>query len=751
MINIKSQNNEYVKYALKSDISDLFWLAHEPIGWSNDNIQLTRNKDYHGIVTSFTGELSFYKETREYILNDFNALGINSNLKIYKYELEEINGVVKWDLKFTGIIDYSTLVDEVSYVKVRFNSNQLEELFKTRKDDEFELERSTSIDGRQIGKITTDLTQLAGVPLATTTKMDVIVKESHNEGPDFYWSRGGGDAQYLTLRENSFQSAVLEMLTDTDDRISTPDTANPDADPASKMFFVDSVDPNVDVDTLLKVRFSYKIKAEIWPRLLGIGARRASIFLHKYRYNQANLEYDIIESVELATIFTSNQREPISAEGEFYFENVAWNEGYAIGFSVLDQVATQTYYFDAKVTEFSINIASESNRLPSENVEFLFVHDALNRLSQIITNGDKRFSSRTFGRVENGYEADGKYGLIGLTSGYWIRQFAKNSPMYKSIKLSFEDIISSLNAVFNTGMGIEYIDGVQKIVVEDLKYFYQNKTVIILDDDVNEISYKVLKEDYFSSIEMGYEKGGDYNNAVGLDEPNVKVERITPINKNKQKYRKISKIRADDIGAEIIRRKPAALYPSEDTSQDDNVWFLDLKRKGDGTYIQSEWPDRLLLKPTGLSYANDFKSFLFTPLRMLFRHGWIIRAGMDQPVNLVKNITVNSSTASQSLIMHFKGDSKPRAESDDIPVGDLERPIILPVEVKFKYPVSNDLLRLITSKSVTDYEGSKISIPNYYFKFRWKNRSGSFEYGFLTDLDTNSNEFTFILANNNKI
>lgn len=756
MQDIRVQQSDYVKYALKSEISSLFWLAFEPIGWAEDQIELTRHKDYHGIMTSFTGELSFFKGAREYILNDFKALGMNSELQLHRYELRDTGEVVEWELDFVGIVDYSTMTDEYGVLKVKFNSNALEELLKTREGDDFELERTTSIHGNQIGNLETNLATINGVLLASETKMDIIKDDTYSEPAPYYWSRSNGVIQMLQLRGNSYQSAVLEMLSDTDDRISTPDTADPDADPASKMFYVDSIDPNVDVNTLLRVRMSFKVDLDVASRLSGIGARRVSLHLIKYQYNEVNLEYDEIENTILGTVYTNNNnaiRTQLLVEGQMSFDNVAWNQGFVIAIRVDGTIpfVNTTYYFDAWVREWSINVSSESTRTPSNDCEFLFVHDAMERLSHIITGAPNMFVSRMFGRVENGYPTDGTYGLVGIISGFWIRQFNSSYKLYKSMKMSIKDIIDSLNAVFNTGLGIEYIDGVKKIIVEDLKYFYQDKVIVTLTKDINNDKYKVIKEDYFSTLEIGYDKGGDYNNATGLDEPNVKTSWITPINRNKQVYRKVSKLRADDIGMEIIRRKPASLYPGEDTSQDDNNWFLDLKRDGTGKFVQNEWWDRLQSMPQGLSYAEDFKGMLFTPLRMLLRHGWIIRAGLEQAVNLAKYLSVNSSEASQTLGMFFRGDTKLRFESEDVPVVDLERSRVLPMEVTFTYPISDDLLKLILGKTVTEYENQQVSIPNYYFKFEWTNRKGEKERGFLTGLKPATNEFTFILANDNVI
>src|SRR5690606_24542671 len=117
----------------------------------------------------------------------------------------------------------------------------------------------------------------------------------------------------------------------------------------------------------------------------------------------------------------------------------------------------------------------------------------------------------------------------------------------------------------------------KKLVVEDLKFFYQRETKIKLPRQISNVKRTVLKNDFYSSIEIGYDKGGKYSDTLGLDEPNVRTNRITPITKNKRDYKKLSKLRADDIGMELVRRKQASLTSKDDMQEDEHIWFLDVK------------------------------------------------------------------------------------------------------------------------------------------------------------------------------
>jgi len=374
----------------------------------------------------------------------------------------------------------------------------------------------------------------------------------------------------------------------------------------------------------------------------------------------------------------------------------------------------------------------------------------------ILTSEKGRVFSKMFGRTEIGYaQTDELGGLIGMVSGFWIRQFTEDNPLYKSMTISLDKLLSSLQAVFNVGIGVHSYDNVEKLRVEDLRFFYQNDVSIKLGQ-VGKVKRKTVKEDYFSGIETGYKLGGDYENELGLDEPNSKVSRTTPLNNTSKKYNAVSDVRSDETQMELLRRKPMTNAPKEDTTQDLHNWFLDLKKVvgvdvPSNYYTQNDWDDRLEQLPTGISYPENFRAFIFTPLRILLRHAWVFRTGMEQLITMSKKIKYASSKANVNLGMRFIGEVTPLTENQDLIIGDLDRSRILPEEISFTYPIDTDLLRKINGTTKKIYKGSLEEIPNYYFKFEWINENNEVERGYVTNIKPKSDEFTMIKVNDNLI
>ena len=794
MADVIVQQFDHVRFYLKSEIAPRIKIK-EPVGWREDGIEFARHDKYHGIMTQFTGELTFYKEAKDYIEEDYLALGVNSNLQLIKHELRRVGDEIKWQETYLGYVDYTTRKISDKQLKIKFNANRLEEILKTREDDEFDFDRTTSVEDKAITSFDNYQREvyLDGISLVENVKL-VLNLEDFEYGDEDYtsnlgWVRSNNETNqdfyitgYLHDNINDFLivAPVLNLVTSTTSRISSPDSTLFDDDYASKMFFVDQIGQDESLSSL-KAAYAFQATISLLPEAAVISGGRVWIGFYILR-RQPTVGYELVRRVDIESynVDATNPIVEVDISGQQEFNDLAWNEGVVFGLFMEDngrfplQIFGRGLYVSATKCDITISLDSTSPRTTGHS--FILVHDAFTRLTEILTGYTDRFVSREFGMPEvrlsdvrdqtSGdnvggvvnanraidYTRIGDYGEVGLINGFSIRNWPKENIAYKPIRLSFADLYESVDAVFNVGLGIELIDGKQRIVVEDKKYFYQDRVVIKLDKQILNVERATLKKRFISSIEIGYDKGGDYSDSLGADEPNVRTNRITPIIKNKQEYRKISKIRADDVGMEQTRRKPFSLFPDDDLGEDEHIWFLDLiiNRPLSITNIvwtQKRWFERLRVPPENLSYAESFRSFLFTPLRMIFRHGWIIREGLNQQVNMNKKISHINSDSNSSLITHFLEDLKPYSEEGDVLIGELERPVTEPESVKFTYPIDDNLLDLFNGKTKVKYRGEDIILPNYYFKIEYVNENGEREYGYIKSLKPKINQIELIKSN----
>lgn len=737
MADVNNSYSNYVRFILKSTFKDSL-VIKEPIGWKDDDLELDRHKDYHGIFTNFTNNLKFTNEAKEYILNAYEIYGINEDLFLIKQVTKDNGADVVWETRYTANADFSTLVNEETTLSIKFNSNNLAELIKSHESDDFEIETEESIDDDYIGKIQTNKVEIKGRSIVTSGEL--VLKEEVNIASQY---------DYINITPvTKFISEGANRLSQTDDLFYLSENAyplidNPKPITSSNMFYDFST--VTTADNTISIRYEIDIISLEVPNVL-----------------KNNLKIQIVRATY------DGESTPAWTEQEFITILDKPDDNIETSYSFKDDISIVVgqndglfikyvgEYFSIKKQRLVVSEVAFFESSP--NLDFLFNHDLTSRLLYIITGRNDAYYSKYFGRTDLGYTEDGDGGLIGVMSGLWARAFNRDSEKYKSLTISLKDNLESNHSVFNTGIGIETVNFKERIREEDLKYFYQNEVAVRLPFQISKVKRTVDKDLFFSGMSFGYDKAGDYEDSMGLDEPNTRTDYVTPIRKSTKKFIKTSKIRTDEYGMELARRKPQLTFPDEDTRYDEGNWFLDLKRV-DGAlgYEQREGytdgldiTDRLQELPTGIHSPETYRSMHFTPLRMLFRHAWVFRSGMEKYLNKV--IKYISAVSNSQLTTWTIGDSQPYAENDDIDISKLERSRFLPEIVEFTHPVDDNLMDLINSKTKLIYGGEEEDIPNVYFKFEYINEKDNLERGYLLNLKPNKEgKWKMQLSNENII
>jgi len=742
MGNIRNGYSNYIKYYLKADVNaSSLKMDKEPIGWDDDDLVLKRHKQYHGVFFTFTNSLRFKGEAKNYIQNAYDLGGINTNLFLTKEVLKKVDGDIKFVRRYTALADFNTKKEKDGILEINFNDNDLEEIIKSHETDTFEIERTDSIDGDDIGFLETNKTEIKG------RRINIV-------GESIFKTSRHSDTKIGT----HWLTPLTKLVTDNQTRHSEVEEYQFDEEDvfgigAENMFY-----DNTEIytnDSLVNVRYNLNFSIENARRFI-------TVHLKRFDFDNQTGIYNEVESIELLNdIFpTSYKTGSYSIKGS-YIKTLKNTEALMLEFRIGGNY--DNFSFDENVKS-NIIVEEEVFYDSSPSLEFIFTYDLVDRLMQILTGRKDAFYSKLLGRTDilntNGspkYAEDGEWGLIGNMSGLWIRAFEKATEKYKSLKTSLKDVIDSLKSVANVGISIETFDLKQRLRIEDLKFFYRPEVAVKLPSQVTNVEREVDSSLFFSGLEFGYEHSGDYSNDMGLDEPNTRTDFVTPIRKSKNKFSKISKIRSDEYEMERLRRMPQLTFPNEETRSDDSIWFVDLKRSKGLNYVQTEPEDRLEQLEDG-TYAQGiyspetYRSMFFTPLRMLFRHDWVFRAGMEKYLD--KYIRYISSDSNSNLRMKFKGEQA-YTESTNLQVGALGRSKFLPEKVKCNHQIDDDLMDLITGTTKVEYpKGSGVfeEIPNFYFKFEWINEKGQIERGYLLELKPNDKgEFLFQSANENTI
>lgn len=720
--------SDYVKYILRSDIAPPLTI-NEPEGWSEDNFELNRHDDYHGIFYNISGALSFRGEAKEYCETAYRIGGINTNLWIRKIALTNVDSDIKWRERYNFKADFNTRSIKDGALQLSFSTNDLAEILKSHESDEFEIERVDSIDGVILDELKLNSVELAGRDILETGESIAAVK-------------GGGYSGFkraCTIPTTVVSIGPVRHSMVNDDDFIYPASGNVITNLNGGNLFYGHTDA-VDTEHTINGRYEFKVFAR------NIDADGTLIGkLVKVQFRQNTADFIIIEEITILNAPIVHLTQTYESSGTFTF-SVKADEGLML-----------VYYgftgFSWDKQNIWLNRVTFFEKSP--DIKFIFTHDLIERLMYILTGRPDAFYSKMLGRVGiKDYVQDGEAGLLGNVSGFYARAFVKGSEKYKSLKISPKDVFESTKALLNVGIGIETVNFKERVRIEDLKYFYRSEVVVKLPYTISDVERKTDSSLFFSGLTFGYDKSRDYEGTMGLDEPNIKVDWVTPIRKSSNKFVKTSKIRADDYGLEIARRKPQSLFGNEDTKYDDVNWWLDLKRTVGTSFAQKDYTDRSQddFLPQHIFSPETFKGLFFTPLAMLFRHAWIFRAGLEPYLD--RYLKYISSTANSKLVTWREGDTKSRAEDEDILISEIGRSRMLPEIITCKHPAGDDLMAWIIGTTKAEVNGMIEDVPNYYFKFEFKNEDGEVERGYLMNLKQGDNStftFTFQKANENLI
>ena len=823
MGDIRNEPNQDVLFVLQYEEISILELEQEPVNWDEGALQIVRNKKYHGILTEFTDALEFDNEAKDYILNAYSNGGINANLYLIKYE-QSLTGdyvgsdeSVRWNLIYRGIADFTSMKEKKARVTLNFNSDELEQLLKSHEGDAFEIERLSSLNAKiGVGGISGLQEDLQPIQLNSTilrprnfggVGKHSSLNKSNGEGflSRFKIPYNDQISVPTTFGEKAFPRHV-EVVNDfftNEDRFDWEANMFYTDLPIEDRLIISSIKVTIDIDATFKLESGQPSTNQVRFRLRefifnpstgyeqqGVNGNGGNMFdiqldeesgdSNKYRVLINNTPQSML--IDQDTGLPTNVIE-IPLEGGI---GIPYNHAYAMCFCVNSWAIDDEPNFDVsyQITRWDIQVEEESEYIQesTEKNKFAFVNEVGERLMEIMTGQKNRFYSKLFARKYNVvspssgqikqyqdpiYERSGEYGGVGLVHGFSVRRFNNGEhELYKPLTMSMKKLIESLQSNFNIGVGIEKGKEGDVVRFEKLEYFYQDTVAVVLPQQIYDVTREVDGTLFASACEFGSEKGGDYENEIGLDEPNVKLKFTTPLRKTDTKYQKMSTIRSDDYGREILRRKPVFLDEKADMSGDDDVWYLDLRQDREVTYPmykQWRWDDTAAVDgngdpitylnqlPTGIANPETYQSWRFTPKRSFLRHGWVLRAGMEVPTLQDSSFILSEGKGNINLATQMYNEPFNVIESSTQKVTDLERSRVLPEIIKFKHPATPELRRLILGTTEIEIQGTRENVPNWYFRFQWVNENEDIETGYLRSYKEKSDQFEFIKANENII
>jgi hypothetical protein len=750
------ENSRYVVYVLQREEEASLVMKQAPEGWQDDELEIVRNKKYHGILTQFTGGLIFRGREKEFIKDAYALRGINTNLYLVRYKLKvgksyvigDTIDTVKFNQQYRGIADFDTMKVKNGGLEVNFNSQEMEKLIESYQSDSLSIGRKTDLEDNVISPMKFNKTKIKGRDLngvgwaknilpVETGQVSFALEKHKITIPTMFGVKGFG-------RHVEVTDSILK------DGSSLDHQAN---------FFYNDIADSVELGTRLQVKVDFRVKIFV-DHPSGVNIKiTPKLFLFNFNGQQ----YDPISTDWTGS--TANNGDWIEFSGiikTYQFGELLNTNALAFAFDASDFGAMPVFAFRCDIDRYRVDVEETSRYEDNGLYNFSFINDVGSRLTEIITGKKNKFYSKVFGRdielsnqnyQDYKYVETGEWGNIGLIHGFNLRKFTVDNQLYKYMEISMKDLMDSLVATFNIGVGIENSKYGQRLRFEKREHFYRPERVIKLPFQVIDVEREVDPKMFNSSGSFGSIDGGNYEYGLGLDEPNVKTDYIFPLRKTKNKYVENSEIRSDETGAEIVRRQPVYLDETRDTDGDEQYWYLDLKKSIDGNYEQLDWNDALVRPPIGVISPETYRSWRFTPKRCMFRHGNIIRAGMEQDITLQKYTTLGSSNANINLETEYLPNVAPSeklgivSEKLSEKCGKFDSALMLPEIIKCKHQVDDELMDWILGTTPVIIGGEVEQVPNWYFKMEFTNEKEEQELGYLISLKPKSGAFEFYKSN----
>lgn len=736
MGNINPEYNDRVRYTLYSDSLGSLVIT-EPIGWNSDEKELARNKTYHGFVSTFSNSSKYVGDAKDYIQTLYDIDGIQCKILLKREEKHPHTD--EWTLSYSGYLDLSTWESENNQIGLKFNSGGLEQELKARESELVEIDRLTTMDGKAIPPLQPISVALDGRRIFLKTSYGVNTIENKVKLSNFSngFTRGRTAPVPITIVNKSHESAQSPIyITSVNDNSWDRDGNGENG----LLFFAIS-----DRDRILNVKFKFDFTLNI-TRWDDVNSYRFWTRLVTYQNNE-NYEFK-----ENRILFTDNNYTRLNGKtfSITFEETITVLKGESLGL-VFDQNAdlgnniTRRGHVDTELTLNNVvymNI-EEDSFFEKSTTKAILVHELLDRVVTIATNKENVLYSEYFGRTDLGYATDGPGSLTAITHGFWVRGFDKLpipvlatattseiKNLFKPLTTSVKETLESLDAVWNIGMEIERKGNKERVRVENLSYFYNNNVTIRLSNQVNNVKRFVATEYYYSALEFGSEKGGDYEEAMGLDEYNTKSSFTTVITRVTGLFSKISKFRLDMYGMEFARRKPKSLNDTEDTPYDTDKFMLDLKRGASAIFEQRKWQDDLSKEPTGVFSPETATNLRFSPFNCLLRHSWWFGGGFKKYIT--EYVRYGSSTANSQLKTQLIGGLE-YAENGNIINNELQKARMFPEWIEFEYECDFFVMQMVEGSTLI--LGKKV--PNYYGLVEFINENGFKEKGFLFNLKPN--------------
>lgn len=604
-------------------------VIEEPIGFDTLKTTIKRH-EYHGMsVEVSVGELEFYGQAANMIKEAYNT-DLDTEM-IYIVTTEHGEEIYAGEVDLTT---YNEHEGEYFTVSCKVGEVGIKTTFNNRTDVDVDLNSEKTMDGEKI-------TSYISLPLRLPQKTIVYKNESRQETTKSY-SEEPTTGNKLQLPDD-FRFAFLNLAFDTIIknekgtmeplfhfvRIQEENNVGGYADPIYK---ADNESEGEDAEVVIDIALDMSVTMSESPFINLQTTNPAIVFEPKMIINGSTNKH---LTGKINAFFRKDDwqgEKKVKANNRFTIKSNEVNNIY-LGLSVWNSNASgnnginNMSAFAVKINKGSyFSMTFKTHQDTYVVAETIMVHNALNRISEVITNNQLSVKSTYYQSpksvVNKGEPGAGSLKVI--TNGYKIRGLRPDENNERNMPLSFKKMIESLEAIDCIGYGFSKEDGQEFIRVEKWDWFYQNHKLLDITNP-REVTRMLDDSLIITELNIGYKKYTTPEDISSIDSVHGERTFTTTTRALSKQKQALCDFIADNYVIEETRRAVAKLESDEEFKHDEDIFIFAIK----GTYVSAynlgaEIPyDIKTDYNSGFVIPDDIYNAAISPTRNAFR--WLSR------------------------------------------------------------------------------------------------------------------------------
>lgn len=753
---------ELTKLTHKLTIGGVAHVIDEPIGFDGLKTKISRG-NYHGISAEVsTGKLEFYDNAGRNaasIIRDAYNTDIDTEIA---YTVTDETG----EQLYSGVIDLSTYSEtngNATKVSVNVGEVGIKTTFNNRTDTEVDLNRATTIDGVALAHNPAWMNKL--VPARA------IVYKNRMEQPETkIYTKNIAD-EPLALPDESPHVIIGFTLEKTKSKEFGTFEPQWQCEKMSYVAYDGVIEPlfskgedfnkkygagstyDIEVNVRFKVKFDGDIVTSrtdhpyfrfysglatpnVWAGSLIQGTSHV-VSNDGGDYGRTGGEYEVQHTENCHDWLTYEIRGTVRdcTEDKLFIllRGVNENNGYNNPTSFQVEMQAGSY----------IRMTLKSKVETTVYADMLFVHEALNKIVECISENQLTCKSNLYGRIDsivNPYPTSyvpqafapfGAGALKALTNGYKMRGLYSTGETERNMPLSFKNIIEALDAMDCIGWGIVEEDGQLFVRVENCEWFYKN-TVVCTINEPNEKTRTATQDSVITALTIGYKKyttNEDYSTNENYHSERVFTSKLKAVSKE---VSKLCSLIADTYSIEVTRRAKDEIDETQEFKYDENIFVFEFE--GDAYYgetpsITYRVATDSIANASNVTNIKELFNARISPRRMAERWKQRIAIFNTQSPHVLTKGTVNYKAKikckdTQDLGGHrlyylSNGSVAGTLLSEDAQIAH-QSPLMKAETLKIKYPLTLDQFKAIKANpyGLIVVDGEKCWLKEMQYEFK---------------------------------